>query len=179
MTEVKRMPSRLPSNEIGHGEPGPAELAVEPQAEVVQAHFGRQSCPYPDQGMGTFPIQSTGVEQAVMGRLNDLSDAGQPVPPCLRPPSLTLALWCTVEAHAKRLLPEGMAALALEPGVGHVVAADGLPHFGNKRVLTRPRRQERLRPRLVLGRGGRDTEARDEAVAGDGGHDMQPLVPPQ
>src|SRR5258708_24107415 len=53
-------------------------MQVEPDAKIMQSHFGGQTSLKSSQVMRTFPSQAERVQQLVIHGLNDLSQPGQP-----------------------------------------------------------------------------------------------------
>src|SRR5258708_28074604 len=53
-------------------------MQVEPDAKIMQSHFGGQTSLKSSQVMRTFPSQAERVQQLVIHGLNDLSQTGQP-----------------------------------------------------------------------------------------------------
>jgi hypothetical protein len=92
---------RSPSQQVREGQPGPTELVVEPDAEVVQRHSRCQPGTQTFELMGTLAPQAEGVEEFVINRLNYLAEASYPPPQPLGPGLFRVALWwmdkiCTV-----------------------------------------------------------------------------------
>ncbi len=67
----------LPVEQVGESQRLAAQLHVEPQAKVMQSHFGGQACLKAVQGMRTWTPQPEGIEQLVVNGLNE-SRAAQP-----------------------------------------------------------------------------------------------------
>ena len=75
----------LPVEQISESQRLAPELHVEPDTKVMQGHFGGQACLKAIQGMWTFPSQPEGIEQLVIGGLNNLTQPSQPAPPSFGP----------------------------------------------------------------------------------------------
>ncbi len=80
------MKSNLPINQISKSQRSAFELTVEPDAKVMQAHFGSQTGLETTQGMRPFPCQTKDREQFVVDRLDQLAQAR---------PSTVATLWAT------------------------------------------------------------------------------------
>jgi hypothetical protein len=81
-----------PSHQICELQPRSAELVIEPDTEVVQRHPRRQSGTQTLDLVGTLPPEAEGVEEFVIHRLHDLTDAGDPPPQTLGPGLFRVAL---------------------------------------------------------------------------------------
>jgi hypothetical protein len=68
----------FPIEQIGKGQGRPLEMLIQPDAEVVQADFSRQTSLKSGECMWTFSRQTKGVEQFLKNRLNALTQASQP-----------------------------------------------------------------------------------------------------
>lgn len=66
---------QLPVNQISEGQIRSTKALVEPDTEVVQGRLGRQTSLKAAQIVRTLPIETQGVMQLVIGRLDDLADA--------------------------------------------------------------------------------------------------------
>jgi len=106
----------LPVHQVHKGQPRPAELLIQPHAEVMQGDLRSQARLQPTECMGPFSIQAEGMMELVIDRLHNLADAGEPAPQRLGPRRLTVPLGraddlCPV-GHPPRLLV-GLALKAL------------------------------------------------------------------
>src|SRR5579884_3696029 len=72
------MKTNLPINQISEGQRSTLQLAVEPDTEIVQDHFGPQTCLKACDVMGSFPSQAQRIQQLVVDGFNDLSQSRQP-----------------------------------------------------------------------------------------------------
>ncbi len=63
----------LPVKQFSESQRLTAKLQVEPDAEVMQGHFGGQTCLKAIQGMRTLTSQPEGIEQLAINGLNDLT----------------------------------------------------------------------------------------------------------
>src|SRR4029453_10280878 len=80
----------LPVHQVHKGQPRPAELLIQPDAEVMQGDLGGQARLQPAEGMRPFEIQAEGMLKLVMDRLHNLADASEPAPQRLGPRRLTV-----------------------------------------------------------------------------------------
>src|SRR5829696_9110415 len=75
----------LPVHQVCKGQPRPAELLIQPHAEVMQGDPRSQAHLQPAECVGPFPIQAEGMLELVMDRLHNLADASEPAPQRLGP----------------------------------------------------------------------------------------------
>lgn len=68
----------LPVEQVSESQRLSSELQVEPEAKVMQGHFGGQPCLKAIQRVRTLTSQPEGIEQLVVGGLNDLTQPSQP-----------------------------------------------------------------------------------------------------
>ena len=68
----------LPSEEVGEGEGGSAELAVEPAAEVVKGNVGSEASVEAVKRVWALVFEPEGAEQFGVNGLNDLAEAAVP-----------------------------------------------------------------------------------------------------
>src|SRR5512143_548052 len=69
----------------------PTELLIEPDADVMQSHLGRQGGLEATQFMRPFPIEAEHMLKAGSNRFDDWADASQPTPPSTRPRTRAVA----------------------------------------------------------------------------------------
>src|SRR5215831_5094413 len=81
---------RLPVHQVCKGQPRPAELLIDPDAEVMQGDLGGQARLQSAQLMRPFPIQAEGMMELLVDGLHNLADAREPAPPRLGPRPLTV-----------------------------------------------------------------------------------------
>jgi hypothetical protein len=147
------MKTQLPVNQISEGQRGSVELAVEPDAKVVQADFGRQTSLKARQVMRPFPIQAKGVEQFVIDRFNDLSDTGKPAPQRFGPArTMTGGMG---SGNDLRQLGQGSPSwFASKALIGHILRQRRQPRAGQARSGAKPSAKQRLSQSFIVGRGG-------------------------
>src|SRR5262252_2054176 len=80
----------LPVHQVHKGQPRPAELLIDPDAEVMQGDLGGQARLQSAQLMRPFPIQAEGMMELLVDGLHNLADAREPAPPRLGPRPLTV-----------------------------------------------------------------------------------------
>src|SRR5215470_10281152 len=103
----------LPVYQVYKGQPRPAELLIQPHAEVRQGELRRQARLQPAEGMGPFAIEAEGMLQLVMDRLHHLADAREPAPQRLRPRRLPVPLGRAEDLGPVGRPPRPMMGLAL------------------------------------------------------------------
>src|SRR5215510_10049772 len=80
---------RLPIHQVRKGQPRPAALFIQPDAEVMQGHLCRQARLKTTQRMRPFTIKAEGMLELVIDRLYNLADSRKPALQGLGP-------WCLV-----------------------------------------------------------------------------------
>ena len=63
---------RSPPEQVSEGQPGTAELLVEPDAESVQGHPRRQARPQPLKLVRTLSPEAEGIKKLVVGGLSTI-----------------------------------------------------------------------------------------------------------
>ena len=81
---------RLPVHQVCKGQPRPAELFIQPDAEILQGDLCGQACLKPAEIMGPFTIQAEGMMELLVYCLHHLAYAREPAPPRLGPRPLTV-----------------------------------------------------------------------------------------
>src|SRR5215472_7096427 len=114
------MKSNLPINQISKSQRSAFELTVEPDAKVMQANFGSQTCLEATQGMRSFPCQTKDIEQFVVDRLDQLAQARQPASPLFGPLAVRRLLRRRDHLGPKAPLPNGMRFVSRKPFVGDI-----------------------------------------------------------
>src|SRR5262247_662461 len=104
----------LPVYQVHKGQPRPAELLIQPHAEVMQGDLRGQARLQPAEGMGPFAIQAEGMLELVMDRLHNLADASEPAPEPLGPRRLTVPLRRADDLGSVGRQPRPMDGLALK-----------------------------------------------------------------
>src|SRR5712692_5021454 len=114
--------TNLPVEQISESQRLASELYVEPDAKVMQGDFGGQACLKAIQRMWTLTSQPEGIEQLVVGRLNDLTQPSQPAPPGFGPAHLTALMRRADDLSPILLVPQAMHLLARKAFIGHIDA---------------------------------------------------------
>jgi hypothetical protein len=82
----------LPIHQVREGKTGATKLLIEPDAEVVQGHFRRQTSLKAAPSMGTLVAEAEGMMPFVVDGLDELARPGQPAPAPLRPRLVAIPL---------------------------------------------------------------------------------------
>src|SRR5690349_2013229 len=114
--------TNLPLEQIGKDQGIAPQLQVEPDAKVMQGHFGRQTCLKAVQGMGTLTGKPKGVEQLAIDRFNDLTQSSQPASPVFGPAHLALLMRRADNLGSILLIPLAMQLIASKACVGDIDA---------------------------------------------------------
>src|SRR5918995_1532411 len=168
---------RSPSEQVSEGQPGTAELVIEPDAEVVQSHPRRQTCSQSLKLMGPLPPQAEGVEQLVVGALHDLADGGHPPPEALGPGLSRVPFGRMDDSSPVVMEPLEVVFGAFEALVGHVRSRASRTHADEPFVGIGSHGEEGLGQRLVGGGGGPEAEAADDSGRVNGGEQAKAFVP--
>src|SRR5215472_12306981 len=121
---------RLPVHQVCKGQPGPAKLLIQPDAEVMQGHLRGQPRLQPTELMGAFPIQAEGMMELVMDCLHNLADTREPAPPRLGPRPPTIAPRWTNNLGAVGRPPCRMVRLAFQAFVDNIRTPRRRPDTG-------------------------------------------------
>src|SRR4029450_5249050 len=111
---------RLPVHQVCKGQPRPAELFIQPDAEIMQGDLGGQACLKPAELMGPFTIQTEGMLELLVHCLHRLAYPRQPATQPLGPRRLTIALGGTNDLGCIASPPRSLTRLSLDARVGHV-----------------------------------------------------------
>src|SRR5512135_203772 len=114
------MKSNLPINQISKSQRSTFELTVEPDAKVMQAHFGSQTGLETTQGMRPFPCQTKDREQFVVDQLDQLAQARQPPSPLFGPLAVRRLVRRRDHLRPKALTPNGMRVVSCKPFAGEI-----------------------------------------------------------
>src|ERR687888_607438 len=152
---------RLPVHQVRKGQPWPAELVLDPDAEVMQGDLGDQACLQSAQRLGPFPIQAEGMLELLVDGLHNLADAREPAPPWLGPKPLTVPPGWADDLGAVGRPPRRVVRLALKARIDDIRTLRGCPDTGQPRLGQAAQGKKRLRQRLILG------ASRSTAAAGD------------
>src|SRR5215467_4364122 len=124
----------LPVHQVCKGQPRPAELLIQPHAEVMQGDLRGQAPLQPAEGMGPFAIQAEGMLELVMDRLHNLADASEPAPQRLGPRRLTVPLRWADDLGAVGRPPRCMVRLALKALIDDIRTQRRGPDTGQARL---------------------------------------------
>jgi hypothetical protein len=83
---------RSPVHQVREGQMLPAQLAIQPYAEVMEGHLRDQARLKPAEVMGPFPIEAEGMMELLVHCLHDLAHPSEPTPEPLGPRRPTMAL---------------------------------------------------------------------------------------
>jgi hypothetical protein len=167
----------LPINQVRTGQRWTPKLDVEPEAEVMQGHLRRQARPQARAGLRPLMLQTEGLQQAVVERLDDLADASMPAPQGLGPVARSATLRLGDDRGSVALRPVGVPGAALEACIHHVHPAGGRPDAGQARLWPVAGSQEGLRQALIFDAGRTTPIAGDRAQRRDGSQHVQALIP--
>jgi hypothetical protein len=126
------------------------ELHVKPDAKVKQGDFGRQAHLKAVQRMWTLTGKTKGIEQLVVGRLNDLTQPSQPATPSLGPVHLTALMRRTDDLGPTLLVPEVMHLLARKAFIGHIDALRSRDDTGQRGRRIASHGEKGLSQRVVV-----------------------------
>src|SRR5919109_4439970 len=82
----------LPVYQVRKGQPRPAELLIQPDAEVMQGDFGGQARLKPAEVMRPLSVETEGMSELLIHRLHDLAHPSHPAPEPLGPRGPTITL---------------------------------------------------------------------------------------
>ncbi len=125
--------TNLPIEQIGKSQRIAPKLHVEPDAKVMQGHFGPQTCLKAVQRMGTLTGKPKGLEQLARDRFNDLTQSSQPASPVFGPAHLALLVGRADDLGSIRLVPLAMQLIASKAFVGEIDAVCWSAHTGQRR----------------------------------------------
>src|ERR687897_1486767 len=171
---------RSPSQQVGKGQTGAAELIVEPDAKVVQGHPPCQASPQTLKFMGSLPPQPESVEQLVIGVLHYLADARDPPPQAFGPALLAGVAFRRMDNVCPVTFEPPEAVLcAFETLVCYVGPLSSRAHADEPSVRSSPHSEEGFRQLLVGCGSSSETEARYDPGRVDGGEQAKALIPSQ
>src|SRR5258708_2255737 len=166
-----------PVKQISESQRLTAKLQVEPEAKVMQGHFGGQTCLKAIQGMGAFTSQPEGIEQLAIDRFNDLAQSCQPASPGLGPAHLTTLMGRTDHFCAVAGLPAAMQLIACKAFVGHIDALSGSADTAQtwRGMLTSS--EKGLGQRMVIATARGKAKTGNHPHRGNRGQQMKALIP--
>src|SRR5215475_11894911 len=167
------------SHQVCKGQPRPAELLIQPDAEVMQGDLRGQARLQPAERMRPFPIQAKGVMEFLIDRLHHLADAREPAPPWLGPRPLAVAPRWADDWAAVGRPPRRMVRLALKALVDAIRTPRGSPDTGQPRLGRAAQGKKCLRQRLLLGAGGPPPKAGAHPDRVDGQQEVDSFIPAQ
>src|SRR5215204_1093471 len=176
-TETLGVSYGLPAEEVGEGEGGPSEEAVEPAAGVVEGDLGGEACGEAVEGVGAVPVEAEVLDELAVDRFDDLAEAAEPAAEGRGPVPGRRAIGRADDAGAVVLGPAGVALGTDEAGVGQVGLVRGAAHAGERRPGRPPGGEEGFGQHLVLGVAGPEAVAGDDPVRVGRDQDREPLVP--
>src|SRR5437868_3837136 len=138
-----------PVEQISESQGLAPQLPIEPDAKVMQGHFGSQACLKAVQRMRTLTGQPKGIEQLVINGLNDLTQPSQPATPWFGPAHLTVLMGRADDLRTVLHVPVAMQTIACKAFVSHI---DALCRSANTEQTRRgmpPNSKEGLRQRVV------------------------------
>ena len=128
-------------------------MLIKPDAEIMQGHLSGQADLKAIQGMRALAIEAKEMLKAAVNGLHDLTEAGPPAPPGLRPGMTAVALGRTDDLSAIDRLPVLMPVLTLKALIGDIRSLGGGTDAGHARVGAGAQGQEGLGQGLVFGAG--------------------------
>src|SRR5215510_7339619 len=108
---------RLPVHQVCKGQPRPAELFIQPDAEIMQGDLCGQACLKPAEIMGPFTIQTESMMELLVHCLHHLAYPCQPATQPLGPRRLPIALGRTNDLGSIASPPRSVIGLSLEARV--------------------------------------------------------------
>src|SRR6187200_1186998 len=124
----------LPVYQVRKGQPRPAELLIQPDAEVVQGDLGGQARLKPAEIMRSLPVEAESMCELLIHRLHDLPHPSHPAPEPLGPRCPAIALGRAEDLGAIGPPPGHLIDLALETLVDDVWSAGRGAHARQARV---------------------------------------------
>src|SRR5829696_4150425 len=171
---------RSPSQQVGKGQAGAAELIVEPDAEVVQRNPRGQTRPQTLKLVRPLSAKAEGSVELLVDGFHNLADARYPTPKPLGPtPFASVAFGRADDPRPVTIEPSSVVVLALEALVDHVRSRSCRSCAPEPGVGSSPQGEEGLGQRLVLGGSGGEAEAGDHPRWVDGDEQAKAFVPPQ
>jgi len=140
-----------PTEEIGEGEGGAAELLVEPAAVVVEGGLGGEAGIEAVQGVWPLVFEAEGCEELGVDGRDDLAEAGEPAAQRFGPGARSGAVGWADHLRARVCLPVGVAVGADAAGVRKVGLASGDADGGEAGVLCVSRSEEGFGQGLIPG----------------------------
>src|SRR5579859_5781239 len=163
----------LPIKQVGESQWRTSELHIEPEAKVMQGHFGGQARLKAVQGMRPLPRQSKGIEQLIVSGFNDLTQTGQPASPVFGPAPFAPLVRRADDLRIILLSPEAMHLLTGKALIGHIDALRWRTHTGQARGGSVSRGKKGFSQGVDVATGWSKAEAGNHARGSNGGEQMK------
>jgi hypothetical protein len=109
-------------------------MQIEPEAKIVQTHFGSQTGLKSSQIMRTLTSQAEGIQEFVVDGFDDLPKTCQPSAQRFGPPKPLIALMrCSHHIYLMLLVPPSMRSFSSKAFVSNVGAVSGQACTGQAR----------------------------------------------
>ncbi len=155
-------------------------MQIEPDTKIVQTDFGCQTSLKSSQVVRTRTPQAKGIQEFVVDRLNDLSNACQPAKPRFGPAHpLGFLMRRSHQIHLALLLPASSRSLSGKAFVSHIGASSGQSCTGQTRRWGLSSGQQRFGQRLIVSTGGSKAKAGNHPERSHAEPQMKALVPAQ
>src|SRR5438309_10618699 len=112
--------TNLPVEQVGKSQWLAAQLAIEPDAKVMQSDFCSQTCLKAVQSVRALTSQPEGIEQLVIHGLNDLTQPSQPASPGFGPTNFAVLMGRANHLRTIGGLPVAMQTIPGEAFVSHI-----------------------------------------------------------
>src|SRR5579859_1545828 len=169
----------LPFKQVGKGQRLAPQAQVEPNAKVMQGHFGCQTGLKAREVMRPFASQPKGSEQFVIDRLNDLAQSGQPAPPLFGPVLLAALMRSGDDFCSVALAPLGLGLLSGKAFIRQIDPLSRASHTAQTSSWPRSCGKHGLRQPVIVRTGRSKTKAGNDAVWVDGTEQVKPFIPAQ
>lgn len=169
--------TNLPSQQIGESQRLSAKLQVQPDAKIMQPHFGSQASLKAIEGMGSFPNQAEGVEQLVVDGFHDLTQTCQPVPPGFGPFLFTALMGRADNLCGILVKPASMQLISGEAFVGQIDALGGRTGTEQPRAAMVPDGEKGFGQAMVVATGWGKAKASNDSHRRNRGKQMKTLIP--
>ena len=170
---------RLPVHQVREGQRRPAQLAMQPHAEVMESHLRDQARLQPAEVMGPFPIKAEGMMELLVHRLHALAHPSEPTPEPRGPRRPPMALGGTEDLGAISPPPCRLLGLPLATLLDAVRSAGWGPNTRQTRVGLAAAGKDRLRQGLLLCPRSTTPAAGDHPPRVDRQEYMAALIPAQ
>ena len=168
---------RLPVHQVCKGQPRPAELFIQPDAEVMQGDLCSEARVKTAEIMGPFTVQAEGMMELLVHRLHHLAYPSHPATEPLGPWRLALALGRTDALGSVEPPPPRMSRLPLKAFVDHIRPQGRSPHTRQPRVGLTAQGKKGVRQWLVLGAGRAKAKTGNHPNGIDRQQQMEAFIP--